>query len=314
MVVKQDRGVDWLTGVGLGLDYHVLRLDRTDERWIEAGRRLCDDVAARLVGVASGVEQIGSSSVNGLLAKPIIDIAVGVAADQELPPVSELFEAAGWIYRGDAGANGGQVFVLEARPSHRVAHAHVVEFDGEQWRKYLLFRDLLRRSAKARAKYEAVKEQVALEVGNDRTTYTDRKSIIESYRVPSACFQDSRYRGRRDRTGMACLRSSGGLHRNNEMHSVPGSELGFRRVVQDETGSDVERERVAVRGHFDATSASGSSDRGDIDNECASDAAAHPIGVDEQVIELVDVANRATCREPDDAFTAQGDPSSLLPN
>jgi GrpB-like predicted nucleotidyltransferase (UPF0157 family) len=164
--------------VGLGLDYHVLRLDRTDERWIVAGERLRRDVAAELVGVVSGVEQIGSSSVIGLLAKPIIDIAVGIAPDQELSPVRERLEAVGWIYRGDAGANGGHVFVLEAWPWHRVAHIHVVAFDGEQWRKYLLFRDLLRRDATARAQYQSVKQQVAAEVGDDRKTYTDRKSII----------------------------------------------------------------------------------------------------------------------------------------
>jgi GrpB-like predicted nucleotidyltransferase (UPF0157 family) len=116
--------------------------------------------------------------VIGLLAKPILDIAVGIAADQDLPPVRERLEGTGWIYRGAAGANGGHVFVLEARPWHRVAHIHVVAFDGEQWRKYLLFRDLLRRDPAARAQYESVKQQVAGEVGDDRKTYTDRKSII----------------------------------------------------------------------------------------------------------------------------------------
>jgi GrpB-like predicted nucleotidyltransferase (UPF0157 family) len=164
----------------------VLRLDRTDERWIVAGERLRDDIAAELVGLVAGVEQIGSSSVIGLLAKPIIDLAVGIAAGQELPPVRERLEAAGWIYRGDAGANGGHVFVLEARPWHRVAHIHVVDFDDEPWRKYLLFRDLLRRDPAARAQYESVKQQVTVEVGDDRTAYTDRKSSIVSHLLDAA--------------------------------------------------------------------------------------------------------------------------------
>jgi GrpB-like predicted nucleotidyltransferase (UPF0157 family) len=178
--------VEWLTDVGLGLDYHVLRLDRTDERWIVAGERLRDDISADLVGLVAGVEQIGSSSVIGLLAKPIIDIAVGIAAEQDLPPVRECLETTGWIYRGDAGTNGGHVFVLEARPWHRVAHIHVVAFDGEQWRKYLMFRDLLRRDPVARAQYASVKQQVAGEVGDDRKTYTDRKSIIVGHLLDEA--------------------------------------------------------------------------------------------------------------------------------
>ena len=178
--------MEWLLDVGLGLDYHVLRLDRTDERWVMAGRRLRDDIAAVLVGLAAAVEQIGSSSVIGLLAKPIIDLAVGIAAGEDLPPVRERLEGAGWIYRGDAGANGGHVFVLEVRPWHRVAHIHVVEFEGEQWRNYLLFRDLLRRDPAARARYESVKQQVAVEVGDDRATYTDRKSSIVSHLLDGA--------------------------------------------------------------------------------------------------------------------------------
>jgi GrpB-like predicted nucleotidyltransferase (UPF0157 family) len=78
------------------------------------------------------------------------------------------------------------VFVLEARPWHRVAHIHVVDFDGEQWRKYLLFRDLLRRDPAARAQYESVKQQVTVEVGDDRTAYTDRKSSIVTHLLDAA--------------------------------------------------------------------------------------------------------------------------------
>ena len=168
----------WLTDVGLGLDYDTLRLDRTNQQWIDAGSRLRDDVADQLVSRVAGVEQIGSSSVLGLLAKPIVDIAVGLAADQELPPVHELLEATGWIYRGDAGANGGHVFVLEAKPWHRVAHLHVVDHEGEQWRNYLRLKDLLRQSPLTRARYESVKRRLTNEFGDDRKAYTDGKSIV----------------------------------------------------------------------------------------------------------------------------------------
>ena len=80
--------------------------------------------------------------------------------------------------RGDAGANGGHVFVLETNPCNRVAHVHVVDYDGEQWRNYLRLRDLLRRSSTARARYESVKQQLASEFGDDRTAYTDGKTNV----------------------------------------------------------------------------------------------------------------------------------------
>ena len=170
--------MEWLTDVGLGLDYDALRLDRTTQAWFDAGTRLRNDVAGRLAGSVAGVEQIGSSSVLTMLAKPIVDIAVGLGEEHEFSIVRDRLEATGWIYRGDVGANGGHVFVLETKPRHRVAHLHVVDYNGEQWGNYLRLRDILRRSPTARARYESVKQQLASDFGNDRTAYTDGKSDV----------------------------------------------------------------------------------------------------------------------------------------
>jgi GrpB-like predicted nucleotidyltransferase (UPF0157 family) len=170
--------VDQLIEVGLGQDYDSMTLARTTVAWLAAGEELQDRTARILDGIANHVEVIGSSSVLGLLAKPIIDLAVGLSPDQPLAPVAKAVEADGWIYRGDAGANGGHVFVLEARPWHRVAHLHVVTYDGDSWRNYLRLRDLLRRNPEARQRYEAVKVELAEREPVDRTAYTIGKTDV----------------------------------------------------------------------------------------------------------------------------------------
>jgi GrpB-like predicted nucleotidyltransferase (UPF0157 family) len=169
---------DLLIAAGLGLDYGSIRLERTTKAWLSAGIDVRSRVAEILDGDVAGVEVVGSSSVLGLLAKPIIDLAVGLTAEQPLAPVTARLERAGWIYRGDAGNDGGHVFVLEARPWHRVAHIHVVQYDGSQWRNYLRFRDLLRESADARERYEAVKLELAHHDPNDRKSYTIGKTDV----------------------------------------------------------------------------------------------------------------------------------------
>jgi GrpB-like predicted nucleotidyltransferase (UPF0157 family) len=169
--------VEELLAVGFGLDHDALGFERTTEAWVAAGGRLRDRVAAELGTLVLDVEQIGSSSVVGLLAKPIVDLAAGAGADVDLPEVIRRLEAAGWIHRGDAGDEGGHVFVLEARPGHRVAHLHVVEHGGRQWVDYLRLRDLLRRDAAARARYEAVKLELA-ERGVDRKAYQAGKAAV----------------------------------------------------------------------------------------------------------------------------------------
>lgn len=178
--------MQWLTDAGLGLDDQTVRLVCTTRAAVDAGARLRDDVAHLVAGVATEVEQVGSSSVVDLLAKPIVDIAIGLSPAQPLAPVCERLESAGWVYRGDAGAQGGHVFVLRVRPGHRVAHIHVVDHDGDQWRNYLRLRDLLRRSPDARARYAAVKQQLAVQVGDDRVAYTDGKSDVVRALLASA--------------------------------------------------------------------------------------------------------------------------------
>ena len=165
--------MDPWTAVGLGLDYGTVGLSRTTAEWLVAGTALRDRVADLL-----DVEQIGSSSVLGLLAKPIVDLAVGLTADDDLPLVTATLEAAGWIYRGDAGAAGGHVFVLETRPWHRVAHLHAVEMSGEQWSNYLRFQSLPRSSPEARDRYESAKLRLAEQHMDDREAYTDGKTQI----------------------------------------------------------------------------------------------------------------------------------------
>ena len=172
--------MDRLTEAGLGQEYDSMTLGRTTAAWLAAGVGLQMRVARVLEGVTTHVEVIGSSSVLGLLAKPIIDLAVGLTVDQPLPPTATRLEGDGWIYRGDAGADGGHVFVLEARPWHRVAHLHVVRYDGESWRNYLRLRDLLRRSPDARRRYEAVKAELAQRDPIDRKAYTLGKTEVVS--------------------------------------------------------------------------------------------------------------------------------------
>ncbi len=170
--------MDRLIDAGFGLDDDTVRLARVGRSWVDAGRQLADDVAAVLGDTVAAVEPIGSSSVLGLLAKPIVDLAVGLGPDQPLDPVAERLGAAGWVSRGDAGTQGGHVFLLSARPGHRLAHVHVVGHDGDQWRNYLSLRDLLRRSVDARTRYEAVKQRLWDDVGDDRDAYTDGKTAV----------------------------------------------------------------------------------------------------------------------------------------
>jgi GrpB-like predicted nucleotidyltransferase (UPF0157 family) len=175
VVLREDRSVDF-AAAGLGLQYGTVRLVKSEPSWVSLGLDLAVKTERALGELVEAIEHVGSTAVPGLIAKPVIDLALGVRPGVDVGELVDPITAAGWIYRGDAGEDGGWVFVLEDSPWHRVAHAHGVVFGDEPWQRYLLFRDLLRRDGAARTAYAEAKRQLAEQHRNDATSYTKGKT------------------------------------------------------------------------------------------------------------------------------------------
>ncbi len=166
----------------LGLKYGTVELTTdADDSWArEFGserRRLADALST----VPYEIEHIGSTAVPGLVAKPILDIAVAIDPSCPLTRAFPMLAALGYIHRGDAGARGGQVFVRESSALVRTHHLHLVARDDPQWDNYLAFRDYLRADEAARDRYAAVKRELASRFALDRKAYTAAKvEVIEA--------------------------------------------------------------------------------------------------------------------------------------
>ena len=170
---------------GLGLLYGMVRLARTELSWSSVAARMIAEIRDALGGHVVGVEHVGSTAVPDMLAKPIIDIAILMAAEAPCEAVVNSLTALGYEFRGDAGDDGGLVFVLDARPRHRVAHLHAIGHSDPQWSRYLAFRDLLRSDPVARSAYERAKRELATAYPADRKAYTAAKQdVIERLMTP----------------------------------------------------------------------------------------------------------------------------------
>lgn len=159
-------------GLGLARSETVLR--SYDVRWEEAYRANEARLRAIVGSLAVAIEHIGSTAVPGLVAKPILDIALAFPDRASLDEAATQLSRAGYEGRGDFRAAGGVVFV-EGPESARTAHLHLVERDDAQWGKYVRFRDLLRGDHEIRAQYESVKVGLAARFPRDRVAYTDGK-------------------------------------------------------------------------------------------------------------------------------------------
>ena len=118
------------------------------------------------------IEHIGSTSVPGLAAKPIIDILVAVDDPDDEPAFVPVLEAAGYVLR-----------VRE--PEHRMlrtperdVHVHVLREGSHDVERHLVFRDHLRASAEDRAAYERLKRSLAERDWDDMNDYADAKGAL----------------------------------------------------------------------------------------------------------------------------------------
>jgi GrpB-like predicted nucleotidyltransferase (UPF0157 family) len=163
---------------GLGLTYGQVHLVDSDPGWPHAFEQLAAELRAALGDLAVAVEHVGSTAVPGLVAKPILDLAVGLAPGADPDRAITAIERLGYAFRGDKGDTGGLLFVLEDRPAHRLAHVHGVPHDGEKWRQYLAFRDRLRTDPHARAAYAELKRSLGEQFADDRQAYTAGKAAF----------------------------------------------------------------------------------------------------------------------------------------
>ena len=144
--------------------------------WPVHFERVARDLRVALAVVPGArVEHVGSTSVPGLAAKPILDIDVIVEADQVAPAVAAL-EAVGYVHRGDLGVAGREAFRAPDEDPRR--HVYVCRAETLSVRNHLAVRDVLRVRADLRDAYAEVKVALAADPSMDMDTYLAGKSAV----------------------------------------------------------------------------------------------------------------------------------------
>ncbi|MBN1309785.1 MAG: GrpB family protein [Anaerolineae bacterium] len=162
----------------IGLEKGVVRLVPYNDEW----KRFFEEEKAHLQAVVGNyvldIQHVGSTSIPGGMAKPIIDIAIAVASFEEAFVCVEPLEQIEYEYMGEHGIARRHYFVK--RNPHTTHHVHINELDSRSWKDHILFRDYLLEHPKTVDEYTAVKLKLAEQFPFDREAYTNRKgSFIE---------------------------------------------------------------------------------------------------------------------------------------
>jgi len=130
-----------------------------------------------LAALTPAIEHIGSTSVAGLAAKPIIDMLVGVESLQAFECQSKRLAVFGYQYIPEyERALPDRRFFKRVVNGMRTHHVHVVERDGVYWKRYLKFRNSLRHDAWMASRYADLKRRLAARYSFDRDAYTNGKT------------------------------------------------------------------------------------------------------------------------------------------
>lgn len=121
---------------------------------------------------AVAIEHVGSTSVAGLAAKPVIDIDVIVARSNMARAIDAL-ERIGYQHRGDLGISDRHALAAPDDGTRR--NVYVVADGSLALRNHLAVRDALRSNRSLRARYGALKRRLASET-DDIDTYVTRKT------------------------------------------------------------------------------------------------------------------------------------------
>jgi GrpB-like predicted nucleotidyltransferase (UPF0157 family) len=139
-----------------------------------------DRLGASLGDTCLRIEHVGSTSIPGLSAKPIIDLDIVIAQDGFERVEAKLAEL-GYVHQGDLGIVGREAFDLEdetlaaALPAH---HLYVCAEDSAELARHIYFRERLTRNEVERTYYERKKLLIAELCEHDKGLYAQVKGIV----------------------------------------------------------------------------------------------------------------------------------------
>ncbi len=146
-----------------------------DPSWPSMFEAETERLGAALAGVAVRIEHVGSTSVPGLAAKPIVDIQLSVPDVSNLDRYRGPLESLGYEYVYDPDFVEYPFFGWPSAKAPRTFNVHVCEAGTEWEARHLRFRDRLRTDERVRDEYAALKRELALKHGNDIQGYVDDK-------------------------------------------------------------------------------------------------------------------------------------------
>jgi GrpB-like predicted nucleotidyltransferase (UPF0157 family) len=149
-----------------------------DDQWKQDFLKIKTELADALGQLATGIEHVGSTSVEGLSAKPVIDIDVVIKDYSVFDNVVIALEKIGYRHEGNLGIPEREAFKYDGKEHLKKHHLYVCPEDSEELKRHIAFRDYLRSHPDAVKEYSRIKEDGARMYPYDIDRYIEYKSPL----------------------------------------------------------------------------------------------------------------------------------------
>ena len=161
----------------LGLKRGAVKLVKYNSDWKKSFEYESKKIKKALGKDIVDIQHVGSTSIDRILAKPIIDIGVIVSSFQKKDYYIEKLSGIGYQFKQD-DQRKERLFFYKGSESKRTYYLHMGEAGKGYVEEMILFRDYLRNNRETAQKYSELKSKLALRYKNKREIYTAKKEKL----------------------------------------------------------------------------------------------------------------------------------------
>ncbi|SEP99516.1 GrpB family protein [Piscibacillus halophilus] len=164
----------------LGLQKGEVKLVPHNPEWIKQFNQEKELLESLIGDYILGIEHIGSTAIEEIHAKPIIDIMIGLKPLNNARDISlRTMQKAGYYRLRKQTVENKVIFAkftaLDSNRPLKTHYLHMVEYEGDWWKEHIAFRDRLNAEPNLAKEYESLKLDLASQYQDDVMAYAEQK-------------------------------------------------------------------------------------------------------------------------------------------
>ena len=157
----------------MGLTNNTVKLEKNYEKW----KKMFEEEKNNLNKIFDDnffkIEHVGSTAVKGLLAKPIVDIAIGLDSFENIKIYENKLKE---IYTFKENFKKNEILLIKENKTETFFLIHILLFNDKRYQDMIRFRNILNNNKEILKEYEDLKITLSKKYANDRKMYTQSKN------------------------------------------------------------------------------------------------------------------------------------------